>query len=125
MYFYRPNNRQFTILKWHKITDQSTFWELPLENFSIINEDSKFDIPLNITKPIIIDSGTSFIMMPVQDRDTMLLQFWEKIDIYCDVSSAYPSCVLKQEQTFSDFPDMKFTIDGQSYFLPRESYVVN
>ena len=60
----------------------------------------------------------------MQDRDELRLVFWEQLDIYCDISNTFPSCVLKEEQDFQDFPDLKFVIDGQPYFLPRESYVV-
>ena len=54
----------------------------------------------------------------------MLGQFWENSDIYCDIQNIYPTCILKKEQTINDFPDLKFVIDGEVYFLPRESYVV-
>lgn len=62
---------QSPIFKWHQIKEQSTFWELTLEKFQILNDKLEFSIEQIVGKPIIVDSGTSFIMMPMQDRDNL------------------------------------------------------
>ena len=68
---------------------------------------------------IIVDSGTSFVLMGEQDRAIFLEHLYQDRAIYCH-NDFIADCYCDET---TEFPDIKFTIDGQDYFLPNTSYV--
>ena len=73
---------------------------------------------------VILDSGTSFMMMP----NSILTWFQEVLfsrGTHCTydyhVSSLLCSCITSNY--IDQFPDLKFTMSGHNYFIPREEYL--
>ena len=104
----RPNST----LTWHSISYFSNYWELSLDSLSVNN------VPIFTDKQIIVDSGTSFILMPIDSLRTLLssLPFIFIMDLL-----PFTPC---SELDLLKFPDLVFTIDGFHYIIPRESYVM-
>ena len=62
-------------------------------------------------KKIIIDSGSSFIMMPKSDADVFMLNLEKQLGLQCQYTAAVPICNCNDDQ-YLNFPDLKFVIDG-------------
>jgi len=77
---------------------------------------------LNMRRDLIIDSGTSFLLLPLQYLKILLDSIAEEsgMEFMIDVIP-YAWC---SDEQWSKFPDMQFEIDGSTYFLPKESYVM-
>ena len=72
---------------------------------------------------MIVDSGTSFFLMPKNDRSQLFNFLRNETDVYCYESSIMV-CYCDDRQYNNSFPDFTFSIDGVKYFLPKESYVI-
>lgn len=74
----------------------------------------------------ILDSGTSYVLMPLDDRAALVKYF--KDDFGLDfVQSTASSQILKATCTseqFDNLPDMKIQINQYIYTLPKKSYVL-
>lgn len=68
-------------------------------------------------KKVIVDSGTSFLLLPRDDLDNLLAEITAKtqMNFLMDIIP-YAWC---SEEQYNKFPDMQFTIDGNVYFLPK------
>lgn len=53
-------------LTWHDISKSSIYWQLPLTHFEFSVGDKKFQLGHN--RGLIVDSGTSFLLMPKADQ---------------------------------------------------------
>ena len=73
-------------------------------------------------KHIIVDSGTSFFLMPKEDREVLLAHLKEERGIVC-IDKSIPICYCT-DYHYNKFPDLQFTIEGQDYYLPKESYIL-
>ena len=77
----------------------------------------EFELPKGSTysigqgKKIIIDSGTSFILMPKSDIEVFMLNLEQQLDLECLSTAAVPICYCSDDQ-YLNFPDLKFVIDG-------------
>ena len=110
-------------ITWHNINPKSTYWQLDMQSFDLRwKEPSKANRQLSMRRDLIVDSGTSFLLLPLHDLKALLDVFEEdsKMQFQIDVIP-YAWCT---EEQWATFPDMQFTIDGNIYFLPKESYVV-
>ena len=110
-------------ITWHNINPKSTYWQLEMQSFDLRwKESSKANRQLSMRRDLIVDSGTSFLLLPLHDLKALLDVFEEdsKMQFQIDVIP-YAWCT---EDQWATFPDMQFTIDGNIYFLPKESYVV-
>jgi len=70
---------------------------------------------------IIVDSGTSFLLIPSEDR-AEFLSYLSK-DLFCMDYSNLPFCYCNEDQ-YEKFPDLRLTIDGNHYYIPKENYVM-
>ena len=68
-----------------------------------------------------MDSGTSYILMPEKARKEFVEMLNVEKKIYC-VEMTIPICLCNPLS--NQFPDLEFTIDGQKYFVPWESYII-
>lgn len=102
----------------HQIQDNADHWQLELDKMTIVGNNT-FEIGAG--QRIIVDSGTSFLLMPYQDRAEFLEHLKE--DFFCMDYSTIPFCYCTDEQ-YELFPDMRLTIDGKNYYIPKENYVM-
>ena len=74
------------------------------------------------SRSIIVDSGTSFNLIPQQDLDILLKEFEKQLgfNFLYDIIP-YTLCTVAESKKF---PDLHFNIDGTIYTLPRESYIL-
>ena len=72
-------------------------------------------------KDVIVDSGTSFFLMPDSDLNTYLDALKEKTGISFEVDTV-PQGTCTYDQVMS-IPDIEFTIDQTKYLLPSSSFV--
>lgn len=73
-------------------------------------------------KKIIIDSGTSFILMPTADIRSMVIQMMRSLNIQC-VLKIVPICRCPDGGK-NDFPDLHYNMGGKSYYIPKGSYML-
>lgn len=75
------------------------------------------------SRTAIIDSGTSYVVMPYKDFGLLLL-FLEEYDLKFKEAIAsqimYATCSKK---TYDDLPNLNIFIDNNHYVLPKESYI--
>jgi hypothetical protein len=119
-----------TPLTWADLhSEYDTYWRLSMDKMSFKFGDNDEDAWSTHNKQIIIDSGTSFNLMPSDDLKPMLEQIEENMDIQCELD-VIPICGCPgdpdDEATIGvdDFPDLKYVMEGETYFIPRRSYVV-
>lgn len=75
-------------------------------------------------RKILVDSGTSFILMPKADLMKFLDFLKRKHNLSCYITIlAHCSLTSGEPTTVDKFPDLKYTLDGFDYYIPRESYV--
>ena len=70
---------------------------------------------------IIVDSGTSYILMPQKERKKFVQYLYDDKGIKCEEEDL-PICECDINK--NQFPDLKFTIDGVSYVIPSENYII-
>ena len=82
----------------------------------------------SIQNKIIVDSGTSFVLMPPSDYkmtidyiNSRLGTSFRSNDMFGQISS-YPSSTCTKAQ-IDQMPDMIFVLEGQVYTVPKESYL--
>lgn len=78
------------------------------------------------TNEIIVDSGTSFLLMPASDYKRME-EIFEK-DRKCERKAIYNdllSCEMSYyEYLFYEFPPLEIEMGGKTYQIPQESYLM-
>jgi hypothetical protein len=107
-------------IKWHNIHMFSAYWEVNMVHLHFeIGGEKQYMFP---GRDLIVDSGTSFNLMPENDLNKMLSYFESSMNLsfILDVVP-YTICSLNQSESF---PDLHFKIDDTYYTLPRESYVL-
>lgn len=62
------------------------------------------------------------MLMPISERD-QLIDLFEKNDLTCQ-KGTISACYCSQHEYETAFPDLTFFIGGQTYHLPKESYVI-
>jgi len=80
--------------------------------------------PLKIsTNLAIVDTGTSYILMPQADF-VQLTRYLQKENI-CGMDAYYNlfKCLCRPD-SYEEFPDLKIQIDNNVYTLPKESYII-
>lgn len=107
-------------MKWHNIDLFSAYWEVNMVHLHFeIGGEKQYLFP---GRDLIVDSGTSFNLMPENDLNKILSYFESSMNLnfIMDVVP-YTICSLNQS---ASFPDLHFKIDDTYYTLPRESYVL-
>ena len=78
-------------LRYHPVSRDTSDWELTLQNMTLrINDTALSNLNFGQNKSIIIDSGTSFFMMPKADRD----EFFEYLDNSTSMTCVSHSLIL-------------------------------
>lgn len=99
------------------------WWTLKLNHMTVRDPTKKIDYSkyeFGKNKKLIVDSGTSFLLMPSSDRKTFVKMIEEKTGSYC-MENSLPICSCKNIQ---NFPDLIFNVDGTEYLVPKEGYIV-
>lgn len=106
-------------VNWHQIDENSNYWSLKVDDIQL--EFNGQNISMGAQKAI-VDSGTSYVMMPTPAYNRFMTHLMRHygFKIFRYGSTATTEC---NEYTYRLFPDIRFTIDGVEYMLPRESYV--
>jgi hypothetical protein len=74
---------------------------------------------------MMIDSGTSYILMPESDRLGFVNAISTELGITCWLQTLIYVCMCtEKESTYDKFPDLEFVVDNKSYKLPRNSYMI-
>lgn len=71
---------------------------------------------------IIIDSGTSFNLMPQGDAEIFMKSIEKTMEVQCKIKIV-PFCGCTEEQA-ENWPDLEYTMDGKKFFIPRDSYLI-
>lgn len=122
--FAEPN----ATLRYHDIESTSVHWQLKLESMSLHYDKNENDstaayLPsFGEGQDVIVDSGTSFLLMPLAERNAFVDFLYAEQEIFC-LNSNIPVCFCSESQ-YESFPDLAFNIDGENYFIPKESYVI-
>lgn len=101
-------------VRFHNITSDSSHWMLNLEKMTLTNtddpiDDTKYEFGKN--KSIIVDSGTSFLLMPKKDRQ-QFLNFIQMDKNFLCFEGGIAVCYCLGENYLDYFPDLVFHIDG-------------
>lgn len=77
----------------------------------------------NGNQTMIVDSGTSFLMIPGADVDLLLdyLNYEQGLGCF-DLTDAI-TCVCTEDNYIDWFPDFTLNIGNKPYFIPKETYV--
>lgn len=73
-------------------------------------------------RSLIIDSGTSFIMIPRNDLVEFLEIFKGYTNMTCILGRIIPNCFCTDDQ-YSLIPDLQYTLDSKDYIVPKQSYI--
>jgi len=103
-------------ITWHPILDEP-YWSVPLKKFYLGN--LKYEPSDDAPESIIVDSGTSFILMPQALLAEFLLDL-QKMGLSCNEYSMICQC---NEKTKDLFPDLEIYIEEHKYIIPKSSYV--
>ncbi|CDW83892.1 eukaryotic aspartyl protease family protein [Stylonychia lemnae] len=110
--------RENQSLTWNTLVDIN-YWTLQLNSAKIGNYQFKLD-----TNKVIIDSGTSYILMPTDDFSEFKQYLAGKgLDCSTDTGKTdlyYCSCYTTSH---SDFDDLQVTIGANTYHIPSTSYL--
>lgn len=112
-------------LTFHPIIDGSSHWTLNMTSI-YIHYKANHTAFIKYSRGVraLVDTGTSFLLMPTTDRDFLLAKLWFEQGIRCVRSVRRPPiCLCSREQYLSSFLDLTFVIEGQSYHMPFETYV--
>ena len=99
------------------------WWTLKLNHMTVRDPTGKIDFSkyeYGKDKKLIVDSGTSFLLMPRSDRQAFVKMIEDTTGSYC-IDNSLPICSCKN---LSNFPDLIFNVDGTEYLVPKEGYIV-
>ena len=82
---------------------------------------SDYNLSLGHNHSIIVDSGTSFILMPQKVRESFVNYLKNDLNIACDNSGTFASCICLDTTVF---PSLNFTFDNKSYFVTADEYIL-
>jgi hypothetical protein len=112
-----------TNLTWHHINEDSFFWEVQQDEMKYSLANSSFS--LGKGAPVMIDSGTSYLLMPESDRRAFITSVERALGLNCFLYSSLYVCPCDDKtNTYDRFPDLDFVINGSSYTLPRDNYML-
>ena len=73
-------------LTWHSCNKNTTHWILKLGELGIVDDKTGFSIGHNAS--VVIDSGTSFLIMDTHSRAQLLKILSDKYSIKCGIAAA-------------------------------------
>jgi hypothetical protein len=77
----------------------------------------------NGTQTMIVDSGTSFLMLPSPEVDLLIDYLNYEQGIGCYNGNDAITCDCLEDNYIDWFPDFTLRIDDKPYFVPKEQYV--
>jgi saccharopepsin len=108
-------------LNFHNITNGTQHWTLTLDKMETVGGSEVQSLELGRNASIIIDSGTSFLLMPLYERNKLMEYLENTTGIECN-NDELLTCQCSN-QSYRLLPDLAFNFNGSQYFIPRESYV--
>lgn len=110
---------------WLKTSDvQSNYWTIDMDRNSVFLDASPMVSINSVAEGVVLDSGTSFIITPVDDYEAILRYFLTLGYAFEDISA---STQVKQtdcnDYQYQEFPDLIFYINGTTFKLPKTSYL--
>ena len=100
-------HREHRNLNWHPIINYSQHWELTMQKLDFLDQESGKSIKsTGFGKKIIADSGTSFFLMPEQDRKDFIKLIEQRLDIDCKLMQL-PICTCPSEDKRKEWPDFR------------------
>ena len=100
-------------MEYHNIIPKTGHWMITQDYMSTTFEGTDFKRGVNAKT--IVDSGTSYILMPLDDREALATHLGLKCRGKGIVSCSF--------QNYALIPDLVFSIGGKKYIVPRESYL--
>ena len=103
------------------------FWAVSLDKVSLVNSNNN-----EITKSkrvrkntkAVIDSGSSYLLMPEGYFWDFFIELTKTEDTYCEVDYYNTLYCTYTEDSYHKLPELDFEIDGKSYRVPRKSLYV-
>ena len=101
-------------VRFHNIKNGSVHWMLTLEKMTFSNtndpiDDLKHEFGKN--ESIIVDSGTSYLLMPKKERAGLMDYLQNKQNFLC-FEGGIAVCYCFSDNYLDYFPDLAFHIDG-------------
>jgi len=104
--------------KFHNIVPDSYYWKLTLQSVTLSNSV----LTLAKERNIIVDSGTSYLTMNIEDR-IKLVKMLETKGLKCFFDQQVVVCTSPAFDYMKYYPDLTLHIDGEQYFIPKQSYI--
>ena len=124
---------EYQALDWNTLINplETTMWFIGFESMNMIapynstSEEKKtygnFTIPSN---KILIDSGTSFNLLPWDDRTRIVDMINEMNPSFECTHGQISICHCGTSDGVDRFPDIHFNLMGKDYFIPVQDYVI-
>jgi hypothetical protein len=111
------HTKQGSKITWNMLKED-TYWTIPIADAKLGNYT--FDLDTNLA---IVDSGTSYILMPANDFEEFRKVIEPGRSCYTDEGSGLFTCRCLTE-THSDFPDFQIKLGNIEYYrIPSSSYM--
>ena len=115
-----------TKMAWHdlmpnKDTGKLNHWRLKMDSLKF----GDYDIKDTGIESVIVDSGTSLVLMPAKEFKKLLelIEFKAEIPYHITNDFGLESFPCFKDSTYALMPDIKFKIDGVEYTIPPASYI--
>ena len=112
-------------LIWHDLKpnskDKYNHWRLHMEKLKF----GEFTIEDTSIESVILDSGTSLVLMPEKEFKKLMQLIEFKADIPYSLANEYglESFPCFKDTTFAQMPELAFQVDGITYTIPPASYI--
>ncbi|CDW73902.1 eukaryotic aspartyl protease family protein [Stylonychia lemnae] len=104
-------------LRWHNLVNNN-FWTVNMSSATISDQ------ALNkISNSAIVDSGSSYILLPEGDFQVFTKIISKDRSCYFDALGTKVYVCKCWMENYKDFPDIDIVIDDQKYVIPSSSYV--
>ena len=111
----------------HNLNQSTVFWMIKLDHISLSDTvhpiaDAQYNF--GNQSDLIIDSGTSFSMMPKSERNKFQNYLEYEQGVTCKTVKMVLVCNCAYADHLDYFPDLTFHMGGEKYILPKENYVI-
>ena len=100
-------------ITWHELSNKQ-YWTIDMESVHIGEQEIELS-----TNKVIVDSGTSYLLMPTDDFRNFAQYFLDRTTCWID-SNMYNLFVCNCDaNSYQEYPDLVITIDGHQYTLTK------
>ena len=112
-------------MAWHNLMPNKdgklNHWRLKMEALQF----GEYEIEDTLIESVIVDSGTSLLLMPDKEFQKLIQLIEYKAEIPYSIENEFglQSFPCFKDSTYSRMPDLSFTIDDVVYTIPPASYI--